>query len=123
MLVVSIGTGEFNTGFPQSRVSGWGELGWVLGDDEPPILSAMLGGSSDGSDYWAHMLLNHEPDEPPPSGEKVGRGERYYRFQVDLDGAIEMDDARPETLARRLPEAAARLIDERGEESPRSSSG
>jgi patatin-like phospholipase/acyl hydrolase len=117
LLVVSIGTGEFSTGFPQSKVSGWGELGWVAGGgDEPPILSAMLGGSSDGTDYWAHMLLNHEPGKPRPSGETIGRGERYYRFQVDLHGAVGMDDASPETLNRVLPEAATALIAERGED-------
>lgn len=117
LLVVSIGTGEFSTGFSQSQVRGWGELGWVTGGgDEPPILSAMLGGSSDGTDYWAHMLLNHEPGEPRPSGEAIGRGERYYRFQVDLKGAVEMDDASPETLERVLPDAAAALIAERSDE-------
>jgi uncharacterized protein len=117
LLVVSIGTGEFNTGFSQSQVSGWGKLGWVTGGgNEPPILSAMLGGSSDGTDYWAHMLLNHEPGKPRPTGETIGRGERYYRFQVDLHGAIEMDDASPQTLNALLPEAAASLITERSDE-------
>ncbi|HMI80467.1 MAG TPA: patatin-like phospholipase family protein [Solirubrobacterales bacterium] len=117
MLVVSIGTGEFGTGFTPSQVRGWGGLGWIAGGgDEPPILSAMLGGSSDGTDYWAHMLLNHEPGEDRPTAETVGHGERYYRFQVELAGAIEMDDASPETLTKRLPEAAARLIDERSAE-------
>lgn len=117
MLVVSIGTGEFGTGFPQSKVSGWGDLGWVAGGgDEPPILAAMLGGSSDGSDYWAHMLLNHEPGDPRPVASSIGRGDRYYRFQVDLHRSIEMDDASPETLAKLLPEAAAALIEERDEE-------
>ena len=117
MLVVSIGTGEFSTGFTPSQVRGWGDLGWIAGGgEEPPILSAMLGGSADGTDYWAHMLLNHEPGEARPSAETVGRGDRYYRFQVELDGAIEMDDASPETLTKRLPEAAARLIEERSAE-------
>lgn len=117
MLVVSIGTGDFGTGFSPSEVRGWGDLGWIAGGgNEPPILSAMLGGSSDGTDYWAHMLLNHEPGDPPPSGEQIGRGERYYRFQVDLEGAIEMDDASKETLERRLPAAAARLIEDRSDE-------
>lgn len=117
LLVVSIGTGEFNTGFSQAQVGGWGRLGWLLGGgDEPPVLAAMLGGSSDGSDYWAHMLLNHEPGEPRPSGEGIGRGERYYRFQVDLQGAVAMDDKSPNTLEHVLPDAATRLIAERDAE-------
>lgn len=114
MLVISIGTGEFETGFPPSKVRGWGGLGWIAGGgDEPPILSAMLGGSSDGTDYWAHMLLNHEPGEPRPTAEEVGHGERYFRFQAALEGAIEMDDASWKTLHELLPQVAARLIEER----------
>jgi len=114
MLVVSIGTGEFETGFQPSEVRGWGDLGWVAGGGaEPPILSAMLGGSSDGTDYWAHMLLNHEPGEPRPTAEAIGHGERYFRFQAQLKGAIAMDDVSRETLDVRLPKAAEKLIEER----------
>ena len=117
LLVISIGTGEFNVGFPASKVRGWGKLGWIAGGgSEPPILSAMLGGSSDGTDYWAHMLLNHEPGKARPTAEAIGHGERYFRFQVDLAGAIEMDDASPKTLKERLPAAAAELIAERSKE-------
>lgn len=116
MLVVSIGTGEFNAGFPATDVHGWGKLGWVTGGgDEPPILSAMLGGSSDGTDYWAHMLLNHEPGKGLPGGDEIGHGERYFRFQADLREAIEMDDAGPGTL-RLLTEVAEALIEARGGE-------
>lgn len=114
MLVVSIGTGEFETGFPPSQVRGWGDLGWIAGGgDEPPILAAMLGGSADGTDYWAHMLLNHEPGDARPTAEEIGRGERYFRFQAHLDGAIEMDDASRETLDVLLPRAAEKLIEGR----------
>jgi hypothetical protein len=116
MLVISIGTGEFNVGFPSSQVRGWGDLGWIAGGgDEPPILSAILGGSSDGTDYWAHMLLNHEPGEPRPTAEAIGRGDRYYRFQSDLKGAVQMDDASKATLEL-LTERAGELIAERGAE-------
>jgi len=116
LLVVSIGTGEFGTGFPPSKVRGWGGLGWIAGgDDEPPILAAMLGGASDGTDYYAHMLLNHDPGEARPNAETIGRGERYYRFQANLGQSVEMDDASGATL-RKLAEVAATLIEERGEE-------
>jgi hypothetical protein len=116
MLVVSIGTGEFNTGFPPSQVRGWGDLGWIAGGgDESPILSAMMGGASDGTDYWAHMLLNHEPGKPRPTAEAIGRGERYYRFQVNLRGAVEMDDASRATL-QLLTKRAEELITERSAE-------
>lgn len=114
LFVVSIGTGRFETGFSQSQVSGWGKLGWIAGGgNEPPVLSAMLGGSSDGADYWAHMLLNHAPGNEPPGSSSVGHGERYFRLQVELKEAIEMDDASEETLTERLPAAAKQLIAER----------
>jgi uncharacterized protein len=115
MLVVSIGTGEFSTGFPP-EVRGWGDLGWIAGGGaDPPILSAMLGGSSDGADYWAHMLLNHERGKGLPEAAEIGRGDRYFRFQAPLAEAIQMDDASPETL-QLLTEAAEELIEKRGAE-------
>ncbi|HEV7481694.1 MAG TPA: patatin-like phospholipase family protein [Solirubrobacterales bacterium] len=117
LFLVSIGTGEFETGYTQAEVSKWGKLGWVAGGgDEPPILGAVLGGASDGADYWAHMLLNHSPGDDLPSAATVGRGPRYFRLQVELPEPIAMDDAGKETLTVKLPEAAEQLIEERGAE-------
>ena len=113
LFLVSIGTGEFETGYSQRQVSKWGKLGWVTGGDEPPILGAMLGGASDGADYWAHMLLNHKPEQGVPATEQLGRGHRYYRLQVRLTKPIAMDDASRETLTVRLPQAAQQLLAER----------
>lgn len=113
MLVVSIGTGEFEVGFKPSEVRGWGDLGWIAaGGDDPPILSAMLGGSSDGTDYWAHMLLNHERGKGLPATGEIGHGDRYFRFQAPLANSIQMDDASSKTL-KLLQEAAEKLIEER----------
>jgi uncharacterized protein len=117
LFVVSIGTGEFKSGLGQSKVSGWGKIGWVAGGDgEPPILDAMLGGSSDGTDYWAHMLLNHTPGADLPAPDVLGHGPRYFRLQAALAKPIAMDDASEETLTVKLPEAAAGLISERSAE-------
>ena len=113
LFMVSIGTGVFETNYSQAEVSGWGKLGWVTGGDEPPVLDAMLGGSSDGADYWAHMLLNHAPGEGVPAPAELGRGPRYYRLQVELAEAVAMDDASEHTLTVTLPQAAELLIDER----------
>lgn len=110
LLLVSIGTGEFETGFSQEEVSGWGKIGWITAGEEPPLVGAMLGGSSDGTDYWAQMLLNHRPGDGVPEPEKIGRGPRFFRLQVDLGGAVAMDDASQETLEVTLPRAAQRLI-------------
>jgi patatin-like phospholipase/acyl hydrolase len=113
LFVVSIGTGRFETGFSQKEVSGWGALGWVAaGNGEPPILGAMLGGSADGADYWAHMLLNHTPGEELPGSALVGHGERYFRLQVELKEEVAMDDASEKTLTKVLPAEADRLIAE-----------
>jgi hypothetical protein len=116
LFLVSIGTGEFETRYTQAEVSKWGKLGWIAGGGEPPILGAMLGGASDGADYWAHMLLNHSPGDDLPSAESIGRGPRYFRLQVDLFEPIAMDDASKEALTVALPQAAEQLIEERGAE-------
>jgi patatin-like phospholipase len=114
LFMVAIGTGEFPSRYTQDEVSKWGALGWVAGgDDGPPVLDAMLGGSADGSDYWSHMLLNHAPGEAVPAPEEIGNGPRYYRLQVELAEPIEMDDASHETLTVTLPNAAEQLIEER----------
>lgn len=117
LFVVSIGTGRFETGFSQSKVGRWGGLGWIAGGgSEPPVLSAMLGGSSDGADYWAHMLLNHNPNHKPPGADALGKGPRYFRLQAALKEPIEMDDASPKVLKVLLPAAAKELIVAKGKE-------
>ena len=117
LFMVSIGTGEFETGHTQAQVRGWGKVGWVTAGEDPPILDAMLDGAADGADYWAHMLLNHAPGEGVPSRrEERGNGPRYYRLQVRLTGPVALDDASRETLDVTLPAAAERLIAERSGE-------
>lgn len=117
LFMVAIGTGEFPSRYTQDKVGKWGALGWIAGGDNgPPILDAMLGGSSDGSDYWAHMLLNHAPGEGVPQPAEIGRGPRYFRLQVDLAEAVEMEDASHHTLTVTLPGAAEQLIEEHGAE-------
>jgi len=111
LLVVSIGTGVNEEGFAHGEVSGWGKLGWILPHGgEPPILSAVLDGASDGADHWAHMLLNHDPGTEAPTAGEIGRGPRYFRLQVRLDGPIALDDAGEDALERKLPAAAEALI-------------
>ena len=112
LLVVSIGTGVHEEGFSQSEVSGWGRLGWILPHGgEPPLLGAVLDGASDAADHWAHMLVNHAPGTGPPNGAEIGRGPRYFRLQVQLTEPVALDDASQDALGRRLPAAAAQLIE------------
>jgi hypothetical protein len=110
LLVVSVGTGVHEAGFPQRQVRRWGKIGWIRPrGGEPAILGAMLDGSSDAAHHWAHMLLNHEPGQPPPERNEVGRGPRYFRLQTSLPSALAMDDASAESLAA-LTRAAEGLI-------------
>jgi len=117
LLVASMGTGLYEDGFSQSDVAGWGRIGWILPRrGEPPLLSATLGGAADGADHWAHMLLNHPEGEGPPRPAEIGRGPRYFRFQVTLDPPVALDDASDRALGVTLPEAARKLIDLQGAE-------
>jgi uncharacterized protein len=116
ILMVSIGTGEFEVGYEQRQVRRWGALRWVLGRSGPPILNTILGGVTDATDYWAHMLLNHDPGEGVPEPAEIGRGPRYYRLQAKLDGPLALDETSAETLDVVLPGAAAALIEKRDAE-------
>ena len=110
LLVVSIGTGAHEEGYPQEKVSRWGKLGWILPHGgEPPIIGATLDGASDGADHWAHTLLNH-PADPHIQPAEVGHGPRYFRLQVPLTESVPLDDASEHTLNETLPAFADQLI-------------
>ena len=110
LLVVSIGTGLHEDGYPQEKVRRWGRLGWVLPQKgEPPILGATLGGAADGADHWAHTLLNH-PGDPHLQQADLGHGPRYFRLQVPLAKSVPLDDASHRTLTETLPGFAEQLI-------------
>jgi patatin-like phospholipase/acyl hydrolase len=110
LLVVSIGTGLHEDGYPQEKVRRWGRLGWVLPQrGEPPILGATLGGAADGADHWAHTLLNH-PSDPHIQAADLGHGPRYFRLQVPLRESIPLDGADRHTLTESLPAIADELI-------------
>ncbi|MDQ3572986.1 MAG: patatin-like phospholipase family protein [Actinomycetota bacterium] len=101
LLVVSLGTGSYETGFDQEEVEGWGAVNWVLPGEhgEPPLISAMLDGQSDAADHWAHVLLNHRPGTEMPPASEQGAGPRYFRYQVRLDRPLPMDDAGARNIA------------------------
>jgi hypothetical protein len=81
---------------------------------EAPILSTVLGGASDGADYWANTLLNRP--QGPPAPDEVGRGPTYFRWQVRLTDSIAMDDPDQAKPGAALPAAAKRLIETRSAE-------
>jgi patatin-like phospholipase/acyl hydrolase len=113
VLVVSLGTGQYEQAFDPDEVAEWGALGWVLPEQgEPPLISAMLDGQSDAAHHWAHILLNHEPGTAPERGVDMGSGPRYYRFQLDLPEPLPMDGTGDAQIARLL-ECGAALRDAR----------
>ncbi|MGH2922790.1 MAG: patatin-like phospholipase family protein [Solirubrobacterales bacterium] len=116
LLVVSLGTGQYEVGTEQSRVARWGRIGWVWPRrGEPPLISTFLDGQSDAAHHWADVLLNHEPGHAVIAPPEMGRGPRYFRFQVPLPGARSLDDATKASL-KQLEEAASRLISDRDAE-------
>ena len=112
LLLVSLGTGQHETGHPQSQVRRWGRIGWILPRrQDPALIAAFLDGQSDAADHWAEILLNHEPGRAALDPASRGAGPRYYRLQTKLRVSTPLDDARPRALAQ-LNEAADRLLAE-----------
>lgn len=118
LLVVSIGTGEREVKFDQEQVRRWGKRRWIVPrKGESPLLGAVMGGTVDAPNHWAHTLLNLEPGQgPPKTPDEIGRGSRFYRWQVELDDPIGLDDVSEEALEEKLPEAATKLIEAREDE-------
>ena len=113
LLVVSLGTGQYEVGFEQRKVRGWGRIGWVWPrHGEPALISTFLDGQSDAAHHWADVLLNHEPGRAVVAPAQMGTGPHYYRFQTKLPRGLSLDDASQESL-RELGEAAERLCAER----------
>jgi uncharacterized protein len=110
LLLVSLGTGQHETGHKQSEVRRWGRIGWIFPRrQDPALIAAFLDGQSDAADHWVEILLNHEPGQAVLDPAARGGGPRYYRFQTTLPVSTPLDDARPRSLAQ-LNEAADRLL-------------
>jgi predicted acylesterase/phospholipase RssA len=121
LLVVSLGTGDYELGYEPEAVERWGALDWILpkGKDplagEPPLIGAMLDGQSDAAHHWAHVLLNHEPGEPVSGPPEMGAGPHYYRYEVGLREPLPLDDA-SEANIELLEQCADALIAAREDE-------
>lgn len=113
LLVVSLGTGQYEVGFEQRKVRRWGRIGWVWPRaGEPALISTFLDGQSDAAHHWADVLLNHRPGRAVVEPAEMGKGPHYFRFQTRLARGLSLDDASEGSL-RELGEAADRLIAER----------
>jgi uncharacterized protein len=115
LLLVSLGTGQHETGHAQSQVRRWGRIGWILPRrQDPALIAAFLDGQSDAADHWVEILLNHEPGRAVAEPAAQGTGPRYFRFQTKLSVSTPLDDASPRALEQ-LNDAAAGLLEEQGE--------
>ena len=101
------------TGYSQQKVSKWGELGWVLGGGEPPILSAMLGGASDGADYGPTCCSTTPPGRNgsvPRSGSSA-EGPATTAFRSTAESSIRDGRRQPRRRWKEALPAAARRAD------------
>ena len=96
-LVVSLGTGIATRKISYEDAKDWGTLGWVR-----PIISVMMDGVSDSADYQLRQLL---PDE------KQDDNQRYFRFDTDLDLALDDMDAAGAGNIRNLKAEAEQILD------------
>jgi patatin-like phospholipase/acyl hydrolase len=95
VVVLSLGTGQRTTKRPWNKVKDWGLVEWAR-----PILEVVFDGISDAVDYQLTQVL--------PEG-------RYWRLQIELEGASDhLDDASKENIAA-LEERAAALIARSGD--------
>ena len=77
IMVVSLGTGVNTRAIPYQKAKDWGYAKWAK-----PIISVMMDGAADAADYHLQLLL------PEREGKK-----RYFRFDTQLDKALDDLDA------------------------------
>lgn len=96
MLMLSIGTGVATRKIAYEDAKGWGALGWVR-----PIISIMMDGEADAADYHMSQLL---------PGKSKGKGQRYFRFDTELDVALDDMDAANSGNILALKEEAQQIL-------------
>jgi hypothetical protein len=96
LLMLSLGTGEMTRELPHAQIRHWGVAQWAR-----PILHVVLDGVSMSIDYQLSQLLGPES---------------YWRFQTILTEARdELDDTRPENIAKLKAQASALIRDRDGD--------
>ncbi len=100
VLVVSLGTGVATRPIPYEKAKDWGALGWVR-----PVISVMMDGQADSADYHLRLILPDEHSTEP---------QRYFRFDTELDVALDdMDAANAANIAALKAEAGQILEKDR----------
>ena len=80
ILLCAVGTGMNDREIPYEDAKDWGPLGWAK-----PVISVMMDGMSDSADYHARRLLPDSADDPGD--------QRYFRFDIELEDALDDLDA------------------------------
>lgn len=102
IMIASFGTGIATRKIEYADAKDWGALGWVR-----PIISVMMDGEADAADYHLRQLL---PDD------STGNDQRYFRFDTDLDLALDDLDATGSGNIRNLKDEAGQIIAEKTQE-------
>jgi len=102
VIVVSLGTGIATRKISYEDAKDWGALGWAR-----PIISVMMDGAADSADYHLRQLL---PDETQKDKQ------RYFRFDTNLDIALDDLDAAGAGNIRNLKGEAGQILDDQAEE-------
>ncbi len=102
LMMVSLGTGVATRKLPYDKAKDWGLLQWVR-----PIISVMMDGQADAADYHIRRLI---PDLA------AGKKQRYFRFDTQLDLALDDMDAAHAANIEALKAEARQIIDGQGKE-------
>lgn len=98
IVLAAFGTGIATRKIAYDKAKNWGALGWVQ-----PIISVMMDGESDAADYHLRQLLPGRSVDNPTD-------QRYFRFDIDLDTALDDLDAATDENIGDLKAEAARII-------------
>lgn len=102
ILLVSIGTGVTNRPIPFKEAKDWGLVGWLR-----PLISVMMDGTADNTNFHLSQLL---PDVEKPDDQ------RFFRFDTELDKALDDLDAANTGNIDALKREAADIIQSQADE-------
>ena len=102
IILCAIGTGMNDRKIPYEEANDWGPLGWAK-----PVISVMMDGMSDSAHYHARQLLPDSAD----SGEQ-----RYFRFDIPLEIALDDIDAAHRANVVALSHEADKILKRQGDE-------
>ena len=103
ILLCAVGTGMNDREIPHEEAKDWGPLGWAK-----PVISVMMDGMSDSAHYHARRLL---PDSENDTGEQ-----RYFRFDIRLEDALDDMDAAHRANVIALSREADKIMERQSEE-------